>query len=62
MFNKEDFFIFVDQLFQIELEMEREAKELMDIIDIPEAKELLMHIINDEMKHQNIVNEMRWLV
>ena len=62
MFNKKDYILFVEQLFQIELGMEQEARELQAMVDNPKAKKLLQHIIDDEIKHQGIVNDMKGLV
>ena len=62
MFNKKDYIIFIDQLYKIELEMEKEAIELQKMVDDTEIKKMLQDIIDDERKHKKIVQAMKDLV
>jgi rubrerythrin len=59
MFNKEDYLQFIDELFKVEKAMEEEGRELLAMVDNEEAKRILNTLINDEIRHQGIVKEMR---
>jgi len=63
MFNREDYLQFVDELYKVEKAMEEEGRELLAMVaGNSVAEKLLQSLINDEVRHQAIVEEMRKLI
>lgn len=55
MFNKKDFYAYFDMLYGIEKTMEKEATELLSIVEDEAARRILQKIISDEQRHAEIV-------
>lgn len=62
MFAKKDYKEYFSNLYDIELEMEREGKALLKIVDDPLAKKLLRKLIKDEARHKKIVKSLQKLI
>lgn len=58
MFQKNDYLEYFDNLYKIELGMEKEGRLLLKIIDDPLARKLLQVLIKDEMRHKKIVKDL----
>jgi rubrerythrin len=55
MLTEQDYRSFLQEIFAIEVTMEREALELQEAISAPEAQVLLAKLVDDERRHQRIV-------
>ncbi|MFA6161383.1 MAG: hypothetical protein WCT54_05125 [Patescibacteria group bacterium] len=62
MFKKKDYVTYFDQLYKIEVEMEREGRDLLKMVNEPEAQELLRHLIREEVEHKKIVKSLKNLI
>lgn len=62
MFKKSDYISYFDQLYKTEVEMEKEGRALLKLINEPEAQELLRHLIREEVKHKKIVKSLKKLI
>ncbi len=62
MFEKKDYKEYFANLYDIELEMEREGKALLKIVEDPLAKKLLRKLISDEARHKKIVKSLQKLI
>ncbi len=62
MFTDKDYKSYFDQLYAVEEEMEREARELKKLVKNEEAKKILGIIEADEKRHKKIVHELKKLV
>jgi rubrerythrin len=62
MFNKKDYLNYFKQLYDVEIVMKKEVKELLKIVNEPEAKKILERIREDEIRHADIVKEMIKLI
>lgn len=58
MFQKKDYLEYFDNLYKIELGMEKEGRLLLKIIDDPMARKLLQILIKDEVRHKKIVKNL----
>lgn len=58
MFQKKDYLEYFENLYQIELGMEKEGRALLKIIDDPVARTLLRKLIDDEIRHKKIVKSL----
>ena len=62
MFNKKDYKSYFNQLYQVELTMKREGKELLALVSDEDSQQILKSLINDEIRHAKIVKEMMALI
>ncbi|MCX6795160.1 MAG: hypothetical protein NT165_00260 [Candidatus Falkowbacteria bacterium] len=62
MFNKKDYRSYFQQLYQVELTMKQEGKELMALVPDRASKEILKSLVADEIRHAKIVKEMMALI
>lgn len=62
MIIKKDYLEFFKELYDIELQMERKAIDLMADINNEEIDKLLKHVIDDERRHAKLVQELITLV
>ncbi len=62
MFTNKDYIEYFKQLYAVEVEMEREARELKLLVNNAEAKKLLEVIQADEKRHKKIVRDLQKLV
>jgi rubrerythrin len=58
MFTKKDYLSYFQQLYEVELLMIKDGKDLLKIIKEEEARFLIKKLIEDEKKHAKIVQEM----
>jgi len=62
MFTKRDYLSYFEQIYQVELLMIREGKDLLKIIKIEEARVLIDKLIADEYRHAKIVKDLIKLI
>lgn len=62
MFNKKDYRSYFKQLYQVELMMRREGKDLLKLVSDPKSQELLKSLVADEIRHAKLVKEMMDLI
>lgn len=62
MFSRKDYVTYFDQLYQIELGMEKEGRDLLKLVKHPEAQKLIKALIRDEVRHKRIVKSLMKLI
>lgn len=62
MFNKKDYRSYFKQLYQVELIMRQEGKDLLKLVTDAESQELLKSLVADEIRHAKLVKEMMDLI
>jgi len=62
MFIKKDYKNYFKELYEVEIGMKKEAKDLLKFIDEPEFRKILLNIIRDEERHAKIVKSMMKLI
>ena len=62
MFKKQDYLEYFKEIYEIELDMEKEALKLIDLIKDDEIMELLTKLRDDELRHAKLVKELIALI